>query len=320
VCFLIMPLAERGSAMPDVPAQPEPTRRSLLARHPLVGFFVMAYAFTWIVTSPWTLGGAGAGLLPVELSAPATGLLLAAGILAGPALAAIIMAAATEGRAGVRELLGRLVLWRVGVRWYLFALVGVPLIMLLGFVVYALAPPDLGALGGPAYVLTYVVGFVLTMILGGPLFEEIGWRGFALPRLQVSYGPLAASLILGVLWAFWHLPQFLVPAWAASSGGGGISGIALFVLAAVAFSVLLSWVFNNTRASLLIAVLAHTSIDAFSGTMGTVYPVAAASAWPMIIGFGVVAVVLIAVTRGRLGYDRLQDAPPALRSAEGPRA
>jgi CAAX protease family protein len=293
--------------MPDVPAQPEPIRRSVLARHPLVGFFVMAY-------------GAGAGLLPVELSAPATGLLLAAGIVAGPALAAIIMAAVTEGRAGVRELLGRLVLWRVGVRWYLFALIGVPLIMLLGVVVYALASPDLGALGGPAYVVTYVVGFVLTMILGGPLFEEIGWRGFALPRLQLSNGPLAASLILGVLWAFWHLPQFLVPAWAASSGGGGISGIALFVLAAVAFSVLLSWVFNNTRASLLIAVLAHTSIDAFSGTMGTVYPVAAASAWPMIIGFGVVAVVLITVTRGRLGYDRLRDAPPALRSAEGPLA
>ena len=67
--------------------------------------------------------------------------------------------------------------------------------------------------------------------------------------------------MLGVLWALWHLPQFLVPTWAASSGGGGVSGIALFVLVAVAFSVVLSWVFNNTRASLLIAVLVHTSID-----------------------------------------------------------
>ena len=70
--------------MPDVPAQPEPTRHSLLARYPLVCFFVMAYAFTWIVISPWTLGATGAGLLPSRSPAPATGLLLAAGIFAGP--------------------------------------------------------------------------------------------------------------------------------------------------------------------------------------------------------------------------------------------
>jgi len=98
--------------MPDVPAQPEATRHTLLARYPLVCFFVMAYAFTWIVISPWTLGTTGAGLLPVEVPAAATGLLLAAGILAGPTLAAILMTAATEGREGVRRLLGRLVLWR----------------------------------------------------------------------------------------------------------------------------------------------------------------------------------------------------------------
>ena len=293
--------------MTTVPAQPGSARQSVLVRYPLVCFFVMAYAFTWIVTSPWTLGATGAGLLPVDLTGPAPGLLLAVGIFAGPTLAALIMTAVTEGRAGLRRLLGRLVLWRVGVRWYLFALVGVPLIMLLGFMVYVMAPPDLGALGGPAYMVTYLVGFVLTMILGGPLFEEIGWRGFALPRLQRMRGPLAASLILGVLWAFWHLPQFLVPAWAASSGGGGISGIVLFVLAAVAFSVVISWVFNNTRASLLLAVLVHTSIDAFSGTMGAVYPTAATSAWPMIIGFGVVAMALLVGTRGRLNYERLQD-------------
>ena len=211
--------------MPDVPAPPEPTRHRLLARYPLVCFFVMAYAFTWIVISPWTLGATGAGLLPVEVPGAATGLLLAAGIFAGPTLAAILVTAATEGREGVRRLLGRLVLWRVGVRWYLFALLGVPLIMLLGFLAYVMSPPDLGALGGPAYALLYVLGFVLTMLLGGPLLEEIGWRGFALPRLQRRYGPLIAAFVLGVLWALWHLPQFLVPTWAASSGGGGVSGI-----------------------------------------------------------------------------------------------
>jgi uncharacterized protein len=294
--------------MTEVPAPSEPTGRSVLARYPLVCFFVMAYAFTWIVISPWTLGATGAGLLPVELPAVATGLLLAVGILAGPTLAGIVVTAATDGRAGVRDLLGGLVRWRVGVGWYLFAVLGVPLIMLIGFLLYALAPPDLGALGGPAYALLYVLGFVLTLLLGGPLLEEIGWRGFALPRLQRRYSPLAAALLLGVLWALWHLPQFLVPSWAAASGGGGVVGIALFVLAAVAFSVVLSWVFNNTRASLLVVVLVHTSIDAFATTMGTVFPAAATSAWPMIIGFGGAAVVLVGATRGRLGYDQLRAA------------
>jgi CAAX protease family protein len=116
----------------SAPAQTASARQGLLARHPLVSFFVMAYAFTWIVWSPWVLGQDGAGLLPIKISQAASGYLNAAAILAGPTLAAFIMTATTEGRAGVRCLGGRLVLWRVGIRWYLFALLGVPLIMLVG--------------------------------------------------------------------------------------------------------------------------------------------------------------------------------------------
>ncbi|HEY2190965.1 MAG TPA: CPBP family intramembrane glutamic endopeptidase, partial [Actinomycetospora sp.] len=111
--------------------------------------------------------------------------------------------------------------WRVGVRWYAVALVGVPLIMLLGTMVYAMARPSFSVLGGPSYLLTYVVTFVAVTFFGGPLFEEVGWRGFALPRMRRSLGPLLASLVLGVLWAAWHLPEFLVPTFAASSGGAG---------------------------------------------------------------------------------------------------
>jgi uncharacterized protein len=115
-----------------------------------------------------------------------------------------------------------------------------------------------------------------------------------------------------VLWALWHLPEFLVPSWAASSGGGGLSGIVLFTLTAVTFTVVISWVFNNTRASVLLAVLVHSSIDTFSGTLGALFPPAAvAVAFPFMIGFGVVALVLVVVTRGRLSWDRLRDAPPA---------
>lgn len=275
----------------------------MLARHPLVSFFVMAYAFSWIVWSPWVLGQDGAGLLPVRIDPTLVGYLNATAILAGPTVAGLVMAAATEGRAGVRHLLARLLLWRVGVRWYVIALVGVPVIMLVGTMVYAGSWPSFGALGGPSYLLSYLVTFLLVTLLGGPLLEEIGWRGFALPRMQRSLGPLGASLVLGILWALWHLPEFLVPSWAASSGGGGFQGIALFTITAVTFTVVITWIFNNTRASLLIAVLVHSSIDTFSGTLGALFPPdAVASAFPFMIGFGVVALVLIAVTRGRLSW------------------
>jgi uncharacterized protein len=112
----------------------------------------------------------------------------------------------------------------------------------------------------------------------------------------------------------WHLPEFLVPSWAASSGGGGLLGITLFTLTAVTFTIVITWVFNNTRASLLMAILVHASIDTFSITLGAIFPARAlASAFPMMIGFGVVAVVLIVLTRGRLDYGRLAEAQSAPR-------
>ena len=295
--------------MTTAAAQPAP-RKGLLARHPLISFFVMAYAFSWIVWAPWVLGQDGAGLLPTGFSQTATGYLNAAAILAGPTLAAFAMTATTEGRAGVRHLLGRLVLWRVGIRWYLFALLGIPFIMLLGTMVYSGNMPNLKALGGPSYLLSYLATFALVVVLGGPLFEEIGWRGFALPRMEPLHGPLLASVILGVMWALWHLPEFLVPSWAASSGGGGILGIILFTITAIMFTIVITWVFNNTRASVLLAILVHASIDTFSITLGALFPVSAvSSALPFMIGFGVVAVVLIVLTRGHLSYERLVEAP-----------
>jgi len=300
--------------MTTAPAQPTSARQGLLVRYPLISFFVLAYAFSWLVWAPWVLGKDGAGLLPINFSQAATGYLNAAAILAGPTIAAFIMTATTEGRTGVRRLLGRYVLWRVGLRWYLFALLGVPLIMLLGTMVYSMDLPNLGALGGPSYLLSYLLTFGLVLVLGGPLLEEGGWRGFALPRLERLHGPLVGSLILGVLWALWHLPEFLVPSWAASSGGGGIVGITLFTLTAITFTIVITWVFNNTQTSLLLVILVHASIDTFGSTLAAIFPArAVASAFPYMIGFGVVAVVLIVLTRGRLDYGRLAEAQSAPR-------
>jgi membrane protease YdiL (CAAX protease family) len=164
-----------------------------------------------------------------------------------------------------------------------------------------------------AEISNYLITFALVVVFGGPLFEEIGWRGLPLPRMERLQGPLVASLLLGVLWALWHLPEFLVPSWAASSGGG-VLGIALFTLLAVTFSVVTTWVFNNTWASVLLAILVHASIDAFSITLGAIFLAkAVASVFPLMIGFGAVALVLVVLTRGRLDYGRLAEAQSAPR-------
>src|SRR5215203_6166145 len=235
-----------ATAAPVQPAAPQRGLKALLARYPLTSFFVMAFAFSWIVWSPWVLSEAGAGLLPFQLPDWTTGILTPAAILLGPTLSGFIMTGITEGREGIRRLLHRMVLWRVGLRWYLFALIGIPVVMALGMIILPGGPALLLTLG-PGYLLSYLGSFVLAIIVGGPLLEEPGWRGFALPRLQPLHGPLVGTLILGLLWGLWHLPEFLVPAWAEQSGGSDFLAIVKFVGIATAFAIVTTWVFNNTK-------------------------------------------------------------------------
>ena len=163
--------------------QPQGTpRNGLLTRHPLLLYFILAYAGSWLLALPYVRFADGAGLLPFRWPVP---FVVSAAVIpfAGPFLAAFIVTGLTEGRAGIRRLVGRIVLWRVGLRWYLFALVGIPLITVLGAIVL---PGVLGSFRAPApsWVLTYSISFVIAFFIGGPLGEEPGWRGFALPRLQ----------------------------------------------------------------------------------------------------------------------------------------
>ena len=190
------------------PVQAASPYKGLLARHPLVFFFIFAYAGTWLLEMPYVLSEDGSGLLP--FSSPVLGWMMPVSIFTGPFLAAFIMTGATEGRAGIRRLLRRFVLWRVGLGWYLFALIGIPLILVLSVIVM---PGALASFQGlaPLDPLPLLALFVYIFFLGGPVGEELGWRGFALPRLQSLHGPLVGSLILGVLWGLWHLPLSWTP-------------------------------------------------------------------------------------------------------------
>jgi CAAX protease family protein len=178
------------------------------------------------------------------------------------------MIAVAEGGADVRRWLRRIVLWRVGFQWYLFALIGLPIFMVLGTIIQPGALESFQTLA-PLSVLPYLSAFVSMVLLGGPLFEEPGWSGFAQPRLQRLHGPLTGALILGSLWALWHLPGFLIPSQDLTDipPRGTVLDFVVFALALMALRLIMQWVFNNTRGSVLVAVLVHAS-----GTPSTVRP------------------------------------------------
>jgi uncharacterized protein len=296
----------------DAAPLPDAAREGLLARHPLVSFFVLAYAGSWLFQVPAALSEGGVGLLPVSSLVDPVYLYVSAttlGTFMGPFLSGFVMTGVTEGREGLRRLLRRIVLWRVGLRWYLFALIGLPALLLLSAIVL---PGALASFQGlaPTLVTSYLLVFVYIFFIGGGLNEEVGWRGFALQRLQRLHGPLVGSLILGVLWGGWHLPLFWVTYW---NTPATILTIVLFVTAIIAFTFVMTWVFNNTKGSVFMAILVHTSNNAFYAIVVAIFsaPIVIGNGGtvPLIFGHGILVLVLIALTRGRLGYDHyLQEA------------
>jgi len=279
----------------------ETARGGVLGRHPLLFFFLIAFAGAWLVEAPVVLSRTGTGLLPFTIPGPLAALMLAAATFTGPTLSAFVMTSVVDGRAGVHRLLRRYVQWRVGLRWYLFILLVIPASELLG----ALVLPGVAASYQPptlSMALSYPAAFAATFVLGGPLGEEPGWRGFALPRLQPLHGPLLGSVILGVLWASWHLPLFWSGVWTPPT----IPNIAMFIVMITALTVVMSWVFNNAQGSLLITMLMHASFNTFANKVVVpLFPAPLLDEYgllPELVGFVVLAVVVVAVTRGRLGY------------------
>ena len=285
-----------------VGAPPDDTRTGLLARHPLVFFFLIAYAGAWLLELPVVLSRTGTGVLPYTLPPVVVLVLIAAATFTGPTLSAFVMVRVTEGREGPKRLLRRYVQWRVKLRWYLFVLLVIPASEVLGAIVLpgvlaSYQPVTLGL------VIGYPLAFVVTFVLGGPLGEEPGWRGFALPRLQAAYGPLAGASLLGMLWAGWHLPLFWSGVWTPPTA----ANVVMFFVMTTALTVVIAWVFNNAGGSLLITMLMHASFNTFANkAVAPVFPAPLLNDYgllPVLVGFVTVAIIVVAATRGRLSYD-----------------
>jgi membrane protease YdiL (CAAX protease family) len=267
-----------------------PSRITTTARaFPLAAFFVLAYALSWIILVP-----AGLGMLP-----DSAGSVLPWVVPFGPAVAAFIVTALIGGRPAVGQLLRRLVQRRVGIRWYLLVLLGIPLVELVGaFAVLGTVPLDDLARNWPVIFTLYLPAVLYVAIFTG-VGEEPGWRGFALPRLQDRHGPLLGTALLSVVWAAWHLPNVLFGGWT------GLS-FSLWLVGTVASAFIYTWVYNNTGGSILMAALLHGAINGGTTLVRGLLPsLDDALHLPLYgalaLGFSVAAVVLVAATRGRLG-------------------
>jgi uncharacterized protein len=218
---------------------------SVVKRHPLITFFVLTYALSWAFEIPLVVLRDGiAGIQGLVLN------LLAANV---PSVLAIVLTAMVFGRGSLRRLLGRLLIWRVNPLWYVVVLG--PFFLAGGMIALNTL------LGGPAIsldvpLLTAVIMLAFFIFPGSAMGEEIGWRGYALPRLQTGRSALSASLILGVIWGFWHLPLYF-----AGQAGRPLSLLPLFVVSTIALSVIITWMYNSTGGSLLLVVLLHATAN-----------------------------------------------------------
>lgn len=212
-------------------------------------FFVLTFLISW---GFW---------LPHWLLAPQSELLRVAGTF-GPTLAALTLTTREEGRAGLRRLWQRLWRWRVGGGWYLFSFTGTAVVVLAALALYRA--------GGGSAPLTFndpaqwylIIPVFFYVLFFSVLGEEIGWRGYALPRLQKCYGPTSASLIIGLVWVCWHLPLFWTP--------GNFHQelpFTLFLLQGIALSFLYTWLMNGTGGSLLLPHLFHAASNTTLGVL-----------------------------------------------------
>jgi hypothetical protein len=221
-------------------------------RHPVASFVALTFVLTW---SLWLLP-----LLEVHGYIRDAPDWWGLGSF-GPSLAALILSLWIGGGREAGDLGRAVIRWRVPARWYATAVIlpmglALPALLVGGAGGAGLALSDLP---GPAALLAL---FLQILFLGGPLNEELGWRGFALPRLQRRYGALGASLLVGTIWGVWHLPLF----WLGAPGYTALP-FGLYLLNTLALSVVFTWLFNGTRGSVLMAILVHATFNTTNWTL-----------------------------------------------------
>jgi uncharacterized protein len=255
-----------------------------MRKYPVAWFYILAFGFSWLGMISAVL--ASRGIAPFYRP---YFLVLSIFYAIGPALAAVIVSQVVQGKTGVQNLLKGLLRWRVGLVWYIVAVLGSAVLLLaaqlitklLGFSVTIAVPPvELS----PYVIFSFGVNFLANTC------EEIGWRGFALPHLQKRHNALYATLIVGILWGLWHLPLVFL-----ASPMSKYPFLWFISIAADAF--VYTWIYNSTQGSILLVALFHGSGNIVVAFITGVSPVAYA------LVNCVVAIILIAAL-GKVNLSR----------------
>jgi len=224
-----------------------------IKRHPVLTYFALTFAISWGVI----LIVVGPGGIPITTDQV---VVLGMATLLGPSVAGILLTGLASGRAGFRELLSRLLRWRVGARWYAVALLTAPLSTVAVLLALSLLSPEFlpAIFTSDDKATLLLTGIVAGLMVG--FFEELGWTGFAVPRLRQHHGVLTTGLIVGLLWGAWHFILF----WESDSFSGALP-LALLLVRLFswlpAYRVLMVWVYDRTE-SLLVAMLMHVCLVA----------------------------------------------------------
>lgn len=227
---------------------------SFIRKYPLATFFLLVYAIAWLVWGSKIAATFGwiSFQLPENLA------------FFGISISAVMISAIADGKAGINRLFSRLVRWRVGGKWYAIAF----------FIPAGISLAAIGLhilLGGNHQIATIIplqgiLPLFIEQIIIHLLTEEPGWRGFALSRLQENFTALWASFILGLSWGIWHFPLFLIPGTPQAS----IPFVG-FLLSTIAIAILMTWIYNHTKGSVLLAAFFHAAYNTTLVFFGTLW-------------------------------------------------
>lgn len=252
-----------------------------MRRTPIAAYFILACAVTWIAVAP--LVAAWLGLLaPIAPAWHWVGAL-------GPVTAAVVVTGVGEGRDGLRAWWSGMTRWRTGLVWWVLA-VGSPfaLFVLAALLLHTLGRPwpSMGPLGASLAEPGWVANLVAASVAYG-FGEEPGWRGFALPRLQAGRGALQATLILTVLWAFWHAPFFTY-----RYDLGGLGAYVGFFVCLAAGALWLTFLYNSSQGSVLLVIVWHTAWNVLNVAAAPVSGELVMVANVLVIPLGLVALAI----------------------------
>ena len=273
--------------------------KTFIRRHQFIIFILITFLFSWF---PWY-----AGIAPEVMTM-------------GPSIAAFLVVFILGGWRRLIDLIRPFGRWRVGLGYWGLAIFGPAVLYLIGLGIHLLMggdiPPFLMIREELHLIPLYLVMVVL-MPWNGPVGEEFGWRGYALPKLQSKYGPLFASLVIGAIWGIWHLPSFFAPQGVIGVVYGEVGAIfiLLYTLGTIANSIFMTMIYNKSKASALVAgIIWHAAINFWAPVLlsdsslaaareGLQLPTIAANLYLAVLAVQVLtAVSLIVVTKGKLGY------------------